>query len=407
MLRSVLHLDIAAFGIAVERVVDPALRGRPVVVAPVGTSRAVVVTVSLEARLWGIHRGMLLEAAARRCPDLVALPPNQRLYRRATGSVFDIVTRYTPVVEPSPSGRFFLDMTGTHRLFGAVQDAGARIQREIERRLRLEPAVGAATNKLLSRVAAKIMRPDGLCDVFPGGEAAFLEPLEVALLPRLGPEMRHQLDELNLRIIRELAAVPLPELMMVFGSRGRLLYRNARGVDETPVRPVERAPSVIEEELLEEDTNNREVLHAALRRMVERGAGRLRDQGVMARAMEIRIRYADSVEAFRCRPLVRVPPVEARLFDIARRWFDALCTRRIRVRYLEIRFRDLHRMPRQLELFGAGMRDQRRDFSLAQAVDAIRRRFGDGAVTGALRTGNRSGNGRRPGTTRPAGRAVP
>jgi DNA polymerase-4 len=384
MLRSVLHLDIAAFGIAVERVVDPALRDRPVVVAPAATSRAVVVTASLEARLWGIHRGMLLETAARRCPDLVALPPNQRLYRRATGSVLDIVSRYTPVVEPSPYGRFFLDMTGTHRLFGALQDAGGRIQREIERRLRLEPAVGAATNKLLSRVAAKIMRPDGLCDVFPGGEAPFLEPLEVALLPRLGPDTRHQLEELNLRIIRELTAVPLADLMMVFGSRGRLLYRNARGVDETPVRPVERTPAVIEDELLEEDTNNRDVLHAALRRMVERGTGRMRAQGVMARGIDLRLRYADAVEAFRRRPLVRVPPIETKIFDIARRLFDAICTRRVRVRYLEIGFRDLFRLPRQMELFGADLRDQRREHSLARAVDAIRQRFGAAAVSGAM-----------------------
>ncbi len=383
MFRSVLHLDIAAFGIAVERVVEPRLRGRPVVVAPAGTSRSVVVTASLEARPWGIYRGMPLEAARRRCPDLVVLPPNLGLYRRASGSVLDIISRFTPVVEPTPYGGFFLDMTGTHRLFGATQDAGERIRREIERRLRLDPTVGVATNKLLSRVAAKIIRPEGLCDVFPGSEARFLAPLEVGLLPRLGPAARRQLEELNLRIVREVSAVPLPDLMMVFGSRGRALHRHARGIDETPVRTVERSPAVIEEELLEEDSNDRGVLHAAIRRMVEKGTGRMRRLGVMAGEITLRIRYADSVEASRSRPLAGLPPIEERIFRLARRLFEKICVRRVRVRHLEIRFRSLRRPPRQLELYGEA-REQRREFSLARTVDSIRTRFGPGAVSGAI-----------------------
>ncbi len=383
MLRSVLHIDIAAFGIAVERVVEPALRERPVVVARRGSSRAVVVTASLEARQWGIHRGMLVESARKRCRELVVLPPNYPLYRKAAGSVLDVVSRYTPVVEPSPYGRFFLDMTGTHRLFGIAQDAGARIQRDIERRLRLEPTVGVATNKLVSRVAAKIIRPDGLCDVFPGNEAPFLSPLRVGLLPRLEVTERLQMEELNIGFIRELMGIPLPDLMMVFGSRGRLLHRHARGIDETPVRPLERAPVVIEERLLEDDSNDRRVLHAGLRRMVERGTGRLHHLGVGPRVMEIRIRYADSVEAVQREPLDRVPPIEGPLFRAARRLFEKICRRRVRVRYLEIQFRDLFRVPRQLELFGEPTM-RRKQEGLSETVGRIRARFGTGSVTGAI-----------------------
>src|SRR5207245_11454457 len=168
MLRSVLNVDIAAFPIAVERVIDRGLCGRPVLLAPPGSARARVLVVSQEAAREGVRAGMPLPVALRRCPGAAVLHPNEPLYKRATGAVLALLGGYSPLVEPAAPGQTFLDLTGTARLFGAAQDAAARIRREIETRLRLKPTVGLATSKLVSRVAARGVRPGGVGEVLPG-----------------------------------------------------------------------------------------------------------------------------------------------------------------------------------------------------------------------------------------------
>src|SRR3989442_1492227 len=225
--RSVLHVDIAAFPVAVERVIDRGLRGRPVVVVPPGSARALVLVVSQEAAREGVRAGMPLRVALRCCPGAMGLHPNEALYRRATGAVLALLGGYSPLVEPAAPGQTFLDLTGTARLFGAAQDAAARIRREIETRLRLKPTVGLATSKLVSRVAARGIRPDGPCDVFPGAEAPFLAPLR-RLRARAGGlrvTLRHSDDVLARR--EERLAPPVAADLVLF-ARARAICDRAR-----------------------------------------------------------------------------------------------------------------------------------------------------------------------------------
>src|SRR6266436_6208003 len=217
MLRSVLNVDIAAFPIAVERVIDRGLRGRPVLLAPPGSARAPVLVVSQEAAREGVRAGMPLPVALRRCPGAAVLHPNEALYKRATGAVLALLGGYSPLVEPVALGQTFLDLTGTSRLFGAAQDVAARIRREIEARLRLKPTVGLGTSKLVSRVAARVIRPDGLCDVFPGGEAPFLAPLPVGVLPEARGDARARLEDLAVTRVRDLLALSLPQIRIALG----------------------------------------------------------------------------------------------------------------------------------------------------------------------------------------------
>ena len=118
MEREIIHIDIAAFAVAVERVVQPALRERPVVVAPIGASRSVVTALSPEAWQAGIRKGMVLAKAVRRCRDVTVLPPNEPLYARASRAILKILQGFSPMLEPSGYGHAYLDLTGTGRLFG-------------------------------------------------------------------------------------------------------------------------------------------------------------------------------------------------------------------------------------------------------------------------------------------------
>src|SRR6185436_9644706 len=130
MLRSVLFIDPPAFVATVERLAAPALRSRPLAVAPPGADRATVLALSAEAQAAGVERGMLARQARKLCPDLVLLPPNPRLYARASRALDAILRVYAPVIEPRGFGHAFLDLSGTERLFGPAQDVAERIRRE-------------------------------------------------------------------------------------------------------------------------------------------------------------------------------------------------------------------------------------------------------------------------------------
>jgi DNA polymerase-4 len=383
MHRTVLHVDIAFFPIAVERVADPALRGRPVLVAPAGSARAPVLAASAEAVREGARAGMPLPLALRRCPQAAVLRPDEALYRRAAGAVLALLGGYSPLVEPAAPGQVFVDLSGTARLFGAAQDAAARIRRDIETRLRLRPTVGLATNKLVSRVAARVIRPDGLCDVFPGSEAPFLAPLPVVLLPAARGETRARLFDLNVERVSDLLRLAPPQIQAAFGPDGDRLRRQALGIDASPVRPPAASPAIAEEETLAEDTNEEAALLRSLLGLCERAGARLRRLGARAGRLRVTLRHSDGVAARREERLAPPAAADLPLFARAREICDRARARRVRVRWIELRCLDLERAPRQLELFEprtAGAAD-----ALASAVDRIRERFGDGAIVAGRR----------------------
>ena len=158
MNRSVLFIDPPAFCTAVEGLVAPVLRERPVAVAAPGADRATILALSAEAKAAGITRGMPVAKAKKLCPDLILKAPNPRLYARASSALFEILRRYAPVIEPRGYGHAYLDMTGTSRLFGPAVDVARKIQKESNQRIGLELAVGAAVNKLVSRTASEVVK---------------------------------------------------------------------------------------------------------------------------------------------------------------------------------------------------------------------------------------------------------
>ncbi|MBZ5497080.1 MAG: DNA polymerase IV [Acidobacteriia bacterium] len=374
-MAEIIHIDIAAFAVAVERVVHPELRRRPVVVAPVGPSRSVVTALSPEAQEAGIRKGMILARALRRCRDVVVLPPNEPLYARASRALCRVLETFSPVLEPMGYGQAYLDMTGTGRLFGPPRDAAWHAQKEIRQRLHLDAALGVASNKMVSRIAAVVTEPVGLQDVPAGDESAFLAPLPAELLPGVGPKTQEQLRELNIRIIRELAAMRLDHLVLAFGRLGFMLHQRALGIDNTPVYPPRAVPAVEEETVLAEDSNDWDLLKGALCGLCGRAGERLREQKQRAGQMEVRVRYSDYREVVGKAKLV--PPLQSTAVLAARagRLLERTLARRTRVRSLHLRLAELSSGPAQLDLFA----DPKllRQARLESALDDLRRRFGD------------------------------
>src|SRR3954453_18248037 len=350
MPRTVLFIDPPAFCTTVEELAAPGLRTRPIVVAPPGADRAVVLALSAEARRAGVSRGMPVRQARKLCPDLVLLPPNPALYARASRALHQILRVYAPVIEPRGYGHAFLDLSGTGRLFGPAIDVAERVRREVRERLRLPLSVGVAANKLGSQAATGVVKPEPLLEVPGGTEAGFLAPHSLDVLPDLHPRMRSRLGDYQLDLIGEVAAIPETALCAVFGGAGRTLRARARGIDPRPVLPPEQQAEFHVAHALATDTNDLGVLHPLLRVLGERLGRRLRRSGLVARRLHLSLTYADHTAAARAVSL-RAAALDAELWDAARRAFTQANARRLAVRAVALTLEQLETAEEQLELW--------------------------------------------------------
>ncbi len=376
--REIIYLNVTAFPVAVERVIHPELRGRPVVVAPLGAARSIVTSLSSEAWNAGIRKGMVLAKAMRYCRSAVVLPPNEPLYIRASRAIFRVLGNFSPVIEPSGYGHVYLDITGTGRLFGPPRDAAWKAQKEIRQLLRLDTALGVASNKMVSKIASEVTRPAGLQDVPHGNEPSFLSPLPVRLLPGIGPQTEGQLKDLNIRIIHDIAVMKMEHLALAFGHLGFMLYQRAQGIDGTPVNPLRAVPALELEKVLPEDSNDFELLKSVLRDLCERAGEQLREKKQRTARLELRIRYADYEEDGH--KLKISPPLQssAALYAHTLPVLDVILHRRTRVRSMHLRLTDLSFGSVQLDLFTDPQTDRRPKLELA--LDTLRHRYGTLAV---------------------------
>lgn len=360
-MRSVLFVDPPAFCTTLEGLVAPELRTRPLAVAPPGTDRTTILALSAEARLAGLARGMPVRKAQRLCPDLIVLPPNPRLYARASRALHEILRVFAPTIEPRGYGHAFLDLTGTGRLFGPPQDVAARIRREASERLRLPLSVGIATNKLVSQAAIKAGRREGgeaerqaLLYVPSGDERGFLAPHPLDVMPELDPGMRARLEDYQLELIGEVAAISESALCAVFGSQGRTLRARAQGIDPRPVLSPERQSEFHVVHTLATDTNDLGILHPMLRMMSERLGRRLRQRGLTAGRLRLEATYADYTTIARAIPLLAAV-LDAELWDAARQAFALANTKRLAVRAVALTLDRLMETEAQLDLWaGSG-----------------------------------------------------
>ncbi len=372
--REIIYLTIPGFPVAVERIVHPELRGRPVLVAPLGTARSVVTALSFEAWNAGIRKGMALARAMRYCRNAIVLPPNEPLYLRASRAIFKVLGNFSPLLEPSGHGHAYLDITGTGRLFGPPRDTAWKAQKEIHRQLHLEASLGVASNKMVSKIASEVIRSAGLQDVPHGDEGSFLSPLPVRLLPGVGLQTERQFDDLNIRVIHDVAVMRMDLLTLAFGRFGFVLHQRAQGVDRTPVYPMRSVPVLEQGSVLPEDSNDYEVLKGVLVDLCEQAGKRLREKKLCAGKMELRIRYADYRDDGHKVPLKPPAQSSAVLYARALPLLDGILTRRTRVRSMNLCLMDLSQGSVQLELF-ADPKPERR-LKLEFALDALRNRYG-------------------------------
>ena len=375
----IIHVDLDAFFAAVEQRDRPELRGKPVIVGGDPRSRGVVSTCSYEARAFGVHSAMPLRTALSLCPDGVFLPVDGAKYQRVSREVMAVLRRFTPAVEQVSIDEAFLDVAGSEALFGPAPEIARRIKREVVEVTGLTVSVGVATTKLVAKVGSDLRKPDGLVVVEPGREAAFLAPLEIRRLWGIGPKTAERLHGLGIRTIGELAALPLETLTRALGDHGATLHDRALGIALDPViGGGEAAKSVSHETTFAVDVTDPAEIERTLLALTEGVSARLRAAGIRAGTVAVKIR--DS--GFRTVTRQKALPEPSDLTGTI--WRAALELTRPEIRGKKIRLLGVAAtqlgQPEQIGMFEVVDERQRR---VVDATDAVRRRFGDRAVTRA------------------------
>lgn len=389
-------LDLDTFFVSVERLLDPSLVGKAVVVGGLPGQRGVVTAASYEVRALGVRSGMSLRDAFELAPDAVYLPTRHGVYGEYAERVRRIAEGYTPSSQVASIDEMFLDFSGCESLYWAAGDAGPdgtiervvrQLTADIQDRVGLPSSAGIATSRSVAKVASGVAKPRGVLLVPAGTELAFLGPLPVRRFPGIGPVAEEKLVSEGLTTLAHVAVAPLATLRRIFGAWGERIQRACRGQGAHELgreRPAfqEYDPSgsthgtLSNERTFREDVRDPACLESMLCSLSERVCWRARKRGVKARTVTLKLRYADFQTLQRSRTIIPTCS-ELELYPIVLDLFARARERRTAIRLLGIRLSNLRPFDEQLALFAENE-------PLHRAVDDIRQRYGYDALGLAL-----------------------
>jgi DNA polymerase-4 len=376
--RTILHVDLDAFFVSVEQASNPALKGKPVVVGGKPGSRGVVATASYEARAFGLHSAMPILTAVRLCPQAIFIEGNYQHYAEVSKKFMAILADFSPFLEPMGLDEAYMDVTGFESLHGSIRQMALKIKQRVKDELGIVASIGIASCKVVAKVASDESKPDGLIEVPPGGEAAFLSPLAIRKLPGVGEKTEQVLTRLGIRTIGQLARTPPNALKSRFGTFGEMLHRNANGIDNSQVTPPEEAKSISRETTFNEDTHDNVFLSATLRYQAEKVGADLRKSGKQAKCVSIKVMYADFTTITRQRTLLQATDMDQIIFQTGNELLQKTVEdNRLAIRLIGIGVSSLSEPGMQLSLINSS---EHRLEKLNRAVDRIRSKYGFAAI---------------------------
>jgi DNA polymerase-4 len=394
--RMVFHVDMDAFYASVEQLENPALRGKPVIVGGVDSGRGVVSAASYEARVFGIHSAMPVAQARKRCPHGIFIPGRHAVYGDYSRRLMDCLSEFTPSLEQLSVDEAFLDMTGTEALFGEAEASGRKLKAVIRERLGLAASVGVAENKFLAKLASDYRKPDGLMVVRAGEAQAFLDPMSVDRLWGVGKKTVLELHRVGFYTIAQLRVQPIATLVSYFGENfAQHLHSLANGEDDREVVTESQEKSISHERTYESDTSDAELLTATLLELSERVARRARKDGLSGRTVTFVWRNPDFSRQSHSRSLPDPTHSSRVVYEAVLELFRATAKTRgadragsrgqnnsqpgkgaRKFRLIGVRLSNFTQDSQQLSLF----QNPKPARSLDAAMDAVRDRFGEGAI---------------------------
>ncbi len=382
-MKTIFHVDMDAFFVSVEEIFDPSLKGKPVVVGGRPDQRGVVSAASYAVRKFGVHSAMPLRTAHKLCPQAIFLDGHPERYREYSHKVYDVLRRFSPLVEMASIDEAYLDLTGTERLLGSPLKAAHRLHETMKSETELNCSIGIAASRMVAKVSSDQAKPNGVLLVLPGEEARFLAPLDVRKIPGVGKVTEKNLHALGVRKVGDLARLDEAFLESRFGKWGLALAGKARGADaggwfDSEIGDEEDPKSISHEHTFDVDTADAGLVDATLARMSEKVGRRLREHGLFARTVQLKLRYSDFSTITRAFTLDHATDIDIELIEHARALFLKNWNGKP-VRLIGVHAGSLETAEGQLSLLESGRQERWR--KALGAVDKLRDRFGEASVS--------------------------
>ncbi|QSX07793.1 DNA polymerase IV [Alkalibacter rhizosphaerae] len=389
--RLVFLVDMNAFYISCETVRQPHLKDGPSAVAGDPRKRTgIILAANYNARGYGVRTAMSVYQALKLCPDLKLVAPDHDYYSQKSREVMDLLDRFSPTVEQNSIDEAWLDITGSHKLFGPPMEAATTIQDAIHQELGLDCSIGISSNKFLAKMAAEMKKPRGITALFPADLEEKLWPLPLGKVWGIGSKTAKKLNDMGLFTIGELARSDPSLLQDRLGKHGWDLHQHVNGLDEAPVTAHDRddVKSIGKSVTLSEDLTNLEMAKQILFSLSDQVGRRARRKGKEGTTVQITIKYTDFQTITRQQ---RVDPTNSSrdVFQTACRLLEAHWKGRRPLRLLGVTLADFHREPdvEQLSMFPSVQeeaKDHEKHRDLEKAMDKIRDKYGSTAITHAI-----------------------
>jgi DNA polymerase IV len=380
MERQVMHMDLDSFFVSVERRINPALNGKPVLVGGSG-DRGVVASCSYEARTFGVHSAMPMRTARLLCPDAIVVRGDHEQYSMYSNMVTDIIAENVPVYEKASIDEFYVDLTGMDKFFGCYKLA-SEIRKKIISETNLPISFALSTNKTVAKVGTGESKPNGQKQIPSGEEKGFLAPLSIKKIPMVGEKTYSLLRGMGVERVKTIQEMPVQLMQQVLGENGTVLWKKANGIDFSPVEPYNERKSISTESTFEKDSIDVGQIKRILVSMTEKLAFQLRSEEKLTACVTVKIRYSD-FNTYTVQARIPYTALDSTLIEKVKSLFDKLYQKRMLIRLIGVRFSHLIQGTYQFDLFN----DTTVQLQLYQAMDKMRLRFGEQAVMRAAGVG--------------------
>lgn len=372
-MQTIFHLDLDAFFVEVERILDPSLKGKPVIVgANPQSGRGVVTTCSYEAREYGLHSAMPIKQAYRLCPYGIYIQGTHGEYTHFSKAVKNILMQYAPMIEQASIDEFYMDFTGTQKLYGSLFLFASKIQKEIKDKLSLPCSIGIGSNKTIAKIASDAMKPNGITYVVQGLEKEFLEFMPAEAIPGIGKITIKSLHSKGFYTVGDIADTSENYFAAAYGKFGIDLWRKANGEGKEYLSKAHKRKSISKERTFGKDVIDKNKVEQTLFDLTGKVCQLLRDRNWQAATITIKLRYSDFITINRSKTITATDDDKI-VFDTALKLYKKAYTRRVAVRLIGIHLTKFNEFSEQEILFENRNMIRKK---MLRAITEIRNKFG-------------------------------
>jgi DNA polymerase-4 len=375
-MRTIFHLDMDTFFVSVERILDPTLKGKSVIVGGDPHGRGVVAACSYEARRFGIHSAMPIRKAYALCPSAVYLHGHYEEYSRYSKAIRNILSKYAPVIEQASIDEFYMDFSGCAHIYGTYVLLAQKLQTRINKELSLPCSIGIAGNKTTAKIASDFKKPNGITYVPPGEEKRFLDPLAVQVIPGVGNVMLKELNQRGIYFVRDITNLPKDYCATAFGKYGIDLWEkaNGHGAEFLSVEHIQK--SISHETTFLNDVLSLRKIEETLFTLSAKLSQSLKENNWLASTITFKLRYSDFITMTKAKTIKHTDdPII--IYTIVNELLQKSYTRRVAIRLVGIRLTKFITNSEQQFLFDDIYMKRSR---VLNAINTVRAKYGYSAI---------------------------